>query len=91
MVAPTADLFVVYSEKVRKTIIMEDVWGSLLSEESKQRVKKKLKRNNDTGEWPRENSSDSAVMVPLISVEGEPSVLFTLRSAQLSRHRNQVR
>ena len=70
---------------------MEDVWGSLLSEENKQRVKKKLKRNNETGEWPRENSSDSAVMVPLISVEGEPSVLFTLRSAQLSRHRNQVR
>ena len=33
----------------------------------------------------------AAVLVPLHIHEGRPSVLFTVRSGQLPRHRNQVR
>jgi len=69
----------------------EQILRSILSEENKRRVKDKLQRNDDGREWPRKDSRDSAVLVPLASVEGEPSILFTVRSAQLSRHRNQVR
>ena len=33
----------------------------------------------------------AAVLVPLLIADGEPSVLFTIRSTNLSRHRGQVR
>ena len=69
----------------------EEIWKSILKEENERRVKEKLQRNSGCREWPRKGSRDSAVLVPLVSVEGEPSILFTVRSAQLSRHRNQVR
>ena len=35
--------------------------------------------------------SKAAVLVPLCTVQGEPSVLFTLRSSQLTKHRGEVR
>ena len=37
------------------------------------------------------NSNNAAVLVPLFTSECGPSILFTLRSNQMSRHRNQVR
>jgi len=43
--------------------------------------------------WSRKgnNSNNAAVLVPLFTSECGPSILFTLRSNQMSRHRNQVR
>ncbi len=69
----------------------EDVWKNILTENRKERVQAKLNRDCNTAEWPRKDSRDSAVLVPLVTVGNEPSILFTVRSAQLSRHRNQVR
>ena len=69
-------------------------YGYVLGEENKQRVKESLKadEHGDTP-WPRSGHGlkDSAVLIPLLKVNGEASVLFTLRARDLSRHRNQVR
>lgn len=43
-----------------------------------------------TTKVPQEGKHAS-VLVPLHVYEGKPSVLFTIRSNQLTRHRNQVR
>jgi 8-oxo-dGTP pyrophosphatase MutT (NUDIX family) len=39
---------------------------------------------------PSEGKSPAAVLVPLLDVDGEPHVLYTRRSRQLTRHRGQV-
>ena len=41
--------------------------------------------------WTNEGEGSAAVLVPLVTAEEGPSVLFTLRSRHMSRHRNQVR
>lgn len=69
----------------------DEVWKNVIAESNKERVRQNLQRNYNSREWPQKDSKDSAVLVPLVSVDDEPSVLFTVRSAQLSRHRNQVR
>ena len=68
-------------------------YGCVLEEENRRRVIERLKSNEDDakGSWPREGMRDSAVLVPLLKVDGEPSVLFQVRARNLSRHRNQVR
>lgn len=68
-------------------------YGCVLEEENRKRVIERLKSNEDGtgGSWPREGLRDSAVLVPLLKVDGEPSVLFQVRARNLSRHRNQVR
>lgn len=69
-------------------------YGCVLKEENRKRVIEQLKSNEDVegGSWPREGGlRDSAVLIPLLKVDGEPSVLFTVRARNLSRHRNQVR
>ena len=66
----------------------------VLEEENKRRVQERLKDFADEyPSWPRSGQGlrDSAVLVPLLKVGGEPSVLFTVRGRDLSRHRNQVR
>lgn len=66
--------------------------AAIFSDQNREKVTEALKGNQeDSGLWPTENSRDAAILVPLVSVEGDASVLFTVRSAQLSRHRNQVR
>ena len=73
------------------------LWARLLTEENRQRVVERLeklrKRQDEEAEvWPPgEGSRHAAVLIPMVMVEGEPSVLFTVRSQQLSNHRNQVR
>lgn len=62
-----------------------------LDAEWKQALVEKLKKTTDYEEWPRDNVRDSAVLVPIVSVESTPSILFTVRSHNLSRHRNEVR
>ena len=68
-------------------------YGCVLEEQNRRRVIERLKNNEDEaeGSWPREGMRDSAVLVPLLKVDGEPSVLFQVRARNLSRHRNQVR
>ena len=68
-------------------------YGCVLEEENRRRVIERLKSNEDDakGSWPLEEMRDSAVLVPLLKVDGEPSVLFQVRARNLSRHRNQVR
>lgn len=67
------------------------LWSKILADENKQRVISKLsKRQSEVEKWPKENSHDAAVLVPMVMVGGEPSVLFTVRSQHLSRHRNLV-
>ena len=65
-------------------------YDCVLGEENKRRVQEILK-SDDHEEWPRSESRDSAVLVPLLTVNDVPSVLFTVRARHLSRHRNQVR
>ena len=77
-----------------ESVVMD--YGCVLSEENKKRVQESLKHNRDqdsNSPWPREGAGmrDSAVLIPLLTVDGEPSILFTLRARDLSRHRNQVR
>ena len=68
------------------------LWSKILADENKQRVVDKLKRREErVCEWPSNRGRDSAVLIPMVTTAGEPSVLFTLRSQQLTRHRNQVR
>ena len=38
-----------------------------------------------------QNGKHASVLVPLHMHDGKPSILFTVRSNQLTRHRNQVR
>ena len=67
-------------------------YDCVLGEENKRRVQEILK-SDDHEKWPRSEPGlrDSAVLVPLLTVNDVPSVLFTVRARHLSRHRNQVR
>ena len=86
--------WVVEEVKKREHVRMgEDLtWGEVFSEENKQRVLEELKKRHHEEEWPnKERSRDAAVLVPMVTVEGEPSILFTVRSQHVSRHRQLVR
>ncbi len=68
------------------------LWNGVLADENRRKVSEKLKkRQTEIEQWPRDGSRDAAVLIPMVMVEGEPSVLFTVRSQHLSSHRNQVR
>lgn len=73
----------------------EDIglWREMLGEGNKRRVMSTLKkRESQFDEWPtKEGIRDAAVLVPMVIVDGQPSVLFTVRSQYVSRHRQQVR
>merc|ERR1711872_102926 len=66
--------------------------NNVLSETNKSRVQQALKRL-PASYVPREDAAKarrSAVLIPLCLVDGEPSVLFTLRTRQLAKHRGEV-
>lgn len=68
------------------------LWSKILADANKQRVVDKLKgREERVCKWPGNEGRDSAVLIPMVTIAGEPSVLFTVRSQKLTRHRNQVR
>ena len=70
----------------------ESLWNKILTEENKQRVISSLeKKEEGSEEWPLASLRQSAVLVPLVLVDRTPSILFTVRSHHVSRHRNQVR
>ena len=66
-------------------------WASILEDANRERVARELKARPSVTQWPIEGSKSSAVLVPLVKVQDDPCVLFTVRSHFLSRHRNQVR
>ena len=67
-------------------------FDNILTSQNREKVAEVLKKYKDESLiWPKEKSRDAATLVPLVSVDGEPSVVFTVRSSQLSRHRQQVR
>lgn len=65
--------------------------NSVFSETNKSRVQHVLSRL-PTSYIPREDARTrrSAVLIPLCLVDGEPSVLFTVRSRQMSKHAGEV-
>lgn len=67
-------------------------YDCVLGEKNKRRVQEILK-SDEQEKRPRSEPGfrDSAVLVPLLTVNDVPSVLFTVRARHLSRHRNQVR
>ena len=66
-------------------------WSRLLGESNKARVISSLLRHAVRGSGFTGEGRQAAVLVPLLIANGEPSVLFTIRSTNLSRHRGQVR
>lgn len=76
---------------VNMTMEDDDLW--ILEEENKARVISNLRGGeSEVGAWPssKESGHDAAVLVPMVIVDGEPSVLFTVRSQHISRHRQLV-
>lgn len=71
-------------------VAMKD-WSRLLSGSNKARVVSSLLRQAVSGSGFSGEGRHAAVLVPLLIANGEPSVLFTIRSTNLSRHRGQVR
>ncbi|KAL5475432.1 hypothetical protein EMCRGX_G025249 [Ephydatia muelleri] len=65
-------------------------WSRLLSGSNKARVVSSLLRQAVSGSGFSGEGRHAAVLVPLLIANGEPSVLFTIRSTNLSRHRGQV-
>ena len=67
----------------------DDVLTSILDRCNRDRVASILGATPQ--KWTSEGEGSAAVLVPLVTAEKGPSVLFTLRSRHMSRHRNQVR
>lgn len=66
-------------------------WDWIFDPDHVARITAKLRDGHGKEEWPEPGNQSAAVLVPIMAVDGVPSVLFTLRSRDLSRHRNQVR
>ena len=84
-----------FAHKRSATVQEEVTLENIFSDSNRQRVQEHL----DTVKPVRtlammgvkEPVRVSAVLVPLCVVAGEPSVLFTLRSSSLKKHRGEVR
>lgn len=69
-------------------------FGNILSEENKLRVLKALQKYDLPSLRKVTVAGDhrkAAVLIPLCSVKGEPSILFMVRSNKIPAHRGEVR
>ena len=80
-------------QSTASTVTLENI----LSEANKTRVQSKLLDVNPVRKVPHwakgkeHTMKKAAVLVPLCTVNGEPSVLFTVRSSDLTHHKGEVR
>ena len=68
---------------------------SLLEILRRQHQKNRPQKQNEQPQQPQSTTTnpskkEAAVLVPLCTVQGKPSILFTRRSAQLSSHASQI-
>ena len=77
------------SEAMESSVADHDELTSVLDRCNRDRVANVLGATPQ--KWTGEGEGSAAVLVPLVTAEEGPSVLFTLRSRHTSRHRNQVR
>ena len=73
-----------------------DDWSDCLSPENENRCRQSLRANlklYDTARWSqgKKQLKYASVLVTLCTVEGQPAVLFTLRSIKLGRNKGDVR
>ena len=68
---------------------------TVFSEANKNRVQEKLKMTKPVRELPvwakGKQMKQAAVLVPICTIDGHPSVLFTVRSSDLTHHKGEVR
>ncbi|XP_068228299.1 mitochondrial coenzyme A diphosphatase NUDT8-like [Palaemon carinicauda] len=65
-------------------------WDSVLSESSRKKCVERLQHAGALRKFQREPKRYAAVLIPLCHFEGELSLLFTVRSATLSKHAREV-
>lgn len=74
----------------KDTVSLEDIFSTW----NQHRVQSKLKSVKPIRSIeqfpPRKNTKSSAVLVPLCTVNKEPSIVFTLRSSSVRKHRGEV-
>ena len=68
---------------------------NVFSEENRRRVQEKLFKTKPVREVPPwakgKKMKKAAVLIPICAVDDQPSVLFTVRSSDLSHHKGEVR
>ena len=68
---------------------------NVFSEENRRRVQEKLFKTKPVREVPpwakSKKMKKAAVLIPICTVDDQPSVLFTVRSSDLSHHKGEVR
>ena len=65
-------------------------WDTVLSEENRQRCIKKMSKQKAVRDVDSKSKRPGAVLVPLCLINGELSLLYTVRSKNLKSHRGQI-
>ncbi|XP_077998158.1 mitochondrial coenzyme A diphosphatase NUDT8-like, partial [Glandiceps talaboti] len=69
---------------------LEKALTSIFSDEGKRRAIKRMENTKPLRTLTKHASQLGAVCIPLCVIDGEPSVLYTLRTIHLSQHRGEV-
>lgn len=72
-------------------LVSSDEIKNVLNEKNKTRVINDLQRMKPSKTLIESCQSEAAVLVPFCTVHNKPSLLFTLRSSSLFKHRGEVR
>ena len=81
----------IQARKFSSVVTIDDVF----SNDNKNRVQEKLLKTKPVRELPTwakgREMKKAAVLVPICTIDGQPSVLFTVRSSDLTHHKCEVR